>query len=216
ATVRAWRDGPAPAPDPPTRVRGTRTLALPAVWRGVAAFVAYAGVELGAGLWAYTLLTSGRGMGEQLAGLAVSAYWGSLFVGRLLVGAVAERIGTHRVLTGSLAGIVAGAALVALPVPGSVAGPVAAAGLMLVGLASAPVFPLLTLTTAERVGDGHADRAIGVQVGAAALAGAALPAGIGVLIGRFGPEVLGPCVLGFGLLLAALYLPTRRSAVESG
>lgn len=244
ATVRAWRDGGGGAPagresGPPGRESGpatgagpafqdpasrvTRTLALPAVWRGAAAFAVYAGVELGAGLWAYTLLTEGRGVDRQLAGLAVSGYWGSLFAGRLLVGVVADRIGPHRVVTGSVAGVVAGAALVALPapwLPGPPAAPawLAVTGLLLVGLAAAPVFPLLTLTTAERVGDGHADRAIGVQVGAAALGGTALPAGVGVLIGRVGPEVLGPCLLGLALVLAALYLPYRphRGRIRSG
>lgn len=209
-TARGWRDGGPAAGGGrvagPPAARVTRTLALPAVWRGAAAFAVYVGVELGAGLWAYTLLTAGRGVGEQLAGLAVSAFWGSLFAGRLVVGVVADRVGVHRVLTGSVAGVVAGAALVAVPAPGWLA----VAGLMLVGLAAAPVFPLLTLTTAERVGDGHADRAIGVQVGAAALGGTALPAGVGVLIGRLGPEVLGPCLVVLALALAALYLPTRR------
>jgi len=212
ATVRAWRDGvrarPAPVPAVPAPVapRVLRTLGLPAVWRGAAAFGVYAGVELGAGLWAYTLLTGARGVGEQLAGLAVAGYWGSLFAGRLLFGAVADRAGTHRVITGSVAGLVAGAALVAVPAPGALA----VAGLVLVGLAAAPVFPLLTLTTAERVGDGHADRAIGVQIGAAALGGTVLPAGIGALIGRLGPEVLGPCLLLLALTLAGIYLSTRQ------
>lgn len=186
---------------PPAPVGVARTLTLPAVWRSVAAFVAYAGVELGAGLWAYTLLTEGRGVSDQLAGLAVATYWGSLFVGRLVVGVVAERVGTHRVLTGSMVGIAAGAALVSVPAPGWLA----VAGLMLVGFAAAPVFPLLTLTTAERVGERHADRTVGLQVGAGMLGGTALPAGIGLLIGWLGPEVLGPAVLASSLALAALY-----------
>jgi fucose permease len=207
ATVRAWRDGaPALAAPAPAAPRVRRTLALPAVWQGAAAFGVYAGVELGAGLWAYTLLTGSRGVGEQLAGLAVAGYWGSLFAGRLLFGAVADRAGPHRVITGSVAGLVAGAALVAVPAPGALA----VAGLALVGLAAAPVFPLLTLTTAERVGDRHADRAIGVQIAAAALGGAALPAGIGALIGRLGPEVLGPSLVLLTLTLAGLCRSARR------
>lgn len=194
-----------------TRLGGT--LALAATWLGAAAFGVYVAVEIGAGLWAYTLLTEGRGISGRLAGVAVSAYWASLFVGRLLIGVLGERVGVHRVLSASVAGISAGAVLVALPAPGWLA----VVGLMLVGLASAPVFPLLMLTTAERVGDGHADRAIGLQVGAAAVGGTALPAGIGVLIDRLGPAVLGPSLLVLGLALAAIYLaahPVRRPSRE--
>lgn len=224
-TVRSWRDGspggsptgsqtapgPPPAPAVPTGTvapRVWRTLALPAVWRGAAAFAVYTGIEIGTGLWAYTLLTGARGVGEQLAGLAVSGYWGSLFAGRLLLGALGDRVGIHRVITGSVAGLVVGTGLVAVPAPGALA----VAGLLLVGLSAAPVFPLLTLTTAERVGDRHADRTIGMQMAAAAVGGTALPAGIGALIGRTGPEILGPCLLVLTLTLAGLYrlAPRRR------
>lgn len=199
-----------PAGPPAAAVRVARTLALPGTWLGGAAFGVYVAIELGAGLWAYTLLTEGRGVSEQRAGVAVSTYWASLFVGRLLVGIVAERIGVNRVLITGVTGIIAGAVLVALPA----AGWLAVTGLVLVGLASAPVFPLLMLTTAERVGDRHADRVIGLQVGASATGGTVLPAGIGVLIGRFGPEVLGPSLVVLGVSLAAIYLvahPRRPS-----
>jgi fucose permease len=204
-SARAWRDGARNPEQPAASVAVLRTLALPAVWRGAAAFAVYVAVEVAAGLFAYTLLTEGRGMSERLAGLAVSAYWGSLFVGRLAVGVVVGRVGVHRVLTASVLGLVAGAGLVAVPAPGWLA----VIGLMLVGLAAAPVFPMLTLTTAERVGEGHADRAIGMQVGASAVGGTALPAVIGVLIGAHGPEVLGPALLALTIALTLLVL--RRS-----
>jgi len=141
------------------------------VWLSVLAFAVYVAIEMGAGLWAFLLLTKGRGVSGTVAGLCVSGYWGSLFVGRVVQGLVAERLGTGRVLLGSLLGMLAGATLVA--VPGSAA--LTAAGLALVGLSAAPVFPLLTLTTAERVGEEHADRAIGMQIAGAGLGGAVLP-----------------------------------------
>ena len=65
----------------------------------------------------------------------------------------------------------AGALLVALPGPGWLA----VTGLGIIGFAAAPVFPLLTLTTAERVGAAHADRAIGLQIAGAGLGGALVP-----------------------------------------
>ena len=54
-----------------------------------------------------------------------------------VLGPVAERFGARRVLTGGVAGLVAGAVL--LTVPGPAAVPVA--GLAVVGLAAAPIFP---------------------------------------------------------------------------
>jgi fucose permease len=191
---------------PPAHSSGRRTLALPALWLGVVAFGIYVAIEMGAGLWAFLLLTNGRGVSSTVAGLCVSGYWGSLFVGRVVQGIVAQRLGTGRVLLGSLLGMTAGSGLVALPGPGWLA----VIGLALIGLSAAPVFPLLTLTTAERVGEGHADRAIGMQIAGAGLGGALIPAGIGVLLTDHGVNVLGPSLTVLSVLLLGLYLVLRR------
>jgi fucose permease len=140
----------------------------------------------------------------------VSGYWGSLFVGRVVQGLVAERLGTGRVLLGSLLGMFAGACLVA--VPGSAV--VTAAGLALLGLSAAPVFPLLTLTTADRVGEEHADRAIGMQIAGAGLGGAVLPTGIGILLSRYSVNVLGPALMALSMLLIVLYLVLKRPSIR--
>jgi hypothetical protein len=119
-----------------------------------------------------------------------------MLAGRAGLGPVAERLGAGRVLAVAVAGIAAGAALLAGP------GPVAVAGLLVTGLAAAPVFPLFTLTTAGRFGGGAAAaRAVSLQVAASAAGSVALPAGLGLLIGSAGPRVLAP-----GLLLPALAL----------
>ena len=187
-----------------------RTLALPAVWFGSLTFAVYVAVEVSAGLWAFLLLTEGRGLDRALAGLCVSGYWGSLFVGRIVQGMVAERLGVSRVLLGSLIGMALGAALVALPAPAWVA----VTGLAITGFAAAPVFPLLTLTTAERVGPEHADRTIGLQIGATCLGGASLPTAIGALISRQGVEVVGPALLVLDVLMIVLYLASTRAAAR--
>ncbi|MEU4477367.1 MFS transporter [Micromonospora sp. NPDC023966] len=223
-TVRLWRGGP-PAgatlpPDPiaPQVVPGEpagaaarrasigATLRLPAVWLGGAAFAVYVAIEVSTGLWAFLLLTEGRGLSAALAGLCVSGYWGSLFVGRVVQGVVAERLGTARVLRGSLLGMAGGAVLIALPAPGWVT----VAGLLVVGFAAAPVFPLLTLTTAERVGRDHADRTIGLQIGAAGLGAALVPAAVGVLLARVSVATLGPTLVALALALIALHAAGAR------
>ncbi|MBO4209982.1 MFS transporter [Micromonospora echinofusca] len=218
-TVRAWvrpapatGGGPAHSPAPPVGpVQISATLRLPAVWLGVVAFALYVAIEAGAGLWAFLLLTEGRGMAATVAGLCVSGYWGSLFAGRVVQGVLAERLGTARIMWGSLVGMVLGAVLVALPAPAWVA----VLGLGVVGFAAAPVFPLLTLTTAERVGTAHADRTIGLQIGAAGLGGALLPTGFGVLLSRTSVEALGPALVVCAVVLLALYAASVRRPAAS-
>jgi fucose permease len=95
-----------------------------------------------------------------------------------------------------------GSALLAVPAPGGLA----VTGLVLIGGFAAPVFPLLTLTTADRVGAAHADRAIGMQMGAAGLGATVLPAGIGVAIGWFGAGILGIALGVLAVVTIAVYL----------
>jgi fucose permease len=201
--VRAWADRPVAAEAGPTPVvvRSRDTLTLPAVWISALSFAIYVAIEMGAGLWAFLLLTEGRGLGVTAAGICVSAYWGSLFAGRIVFGLVAERIGSRVVLTGGLVGMLAGTVLVALPAPA----PVTVAGLMIIGFAAAPVFPLMTLTTADRVGAAHADRAIGLQIGAAGLGGAVIPAGIGKILEVYGAVWLGPTLVVAATVLLTLH-----------
>ncbi|MEU7803693.1 MFS transporter [Micromonospora arborensis] len=216
-TVRAWHRGAttdkAPADAgaetaPAVRVPIRATLRLAAVWSGTLAFVLYVAIEVSAGLWAFLLLTEGRGLSAAVAGGCVSAYWASLFVGRVVQGVVAESLGAGMVLRASLAGMAVGAALIAVPGPAVLA----VLGLVVVGFAAAPVFPLLTLTTAERVGAAHADRAIGLQIGAAGVGAALVPGGLGVLIGHTSVEVLGSALVVLALALIALYeWDARRS-----
>jgi fucose permease len=209
--VRAWGDR---RPDPraagaPSGGRARATLALPAVWVGALSFALYVAIEVGAGLWAFLLLTEGRGLGVAAAGICVSAYWGALFVGRIVFGLVAERIGSRTVLTMGLLGMLAGTVLMALPGPAAVT----VAGLVIVGFAAAPIFPLMTLTTADRVGADHADRAIGLQIGAAGLGGAVIPAGIGRILEVYGVHLLGPTLVVGAVLLFLLHLlALRRSS----
>jgi len=162
------------------------------------------GIESGAGIWGYVFLTTGRGLSHEAAGIAVSAYWAMMFVGRAVLGPVAERVGSGRVLGGAVAGVTLGAAIMTVPGPGFVA----VIGMMTVGLAAAPIFPLFTLTTAQRVRAGDVrgtTRTVSLQVAASAVGAAALPAGMGLVIEAFNARVLAPSLLVLGLAMCGVH-----------
>jgi fucose permease len=194
-TVPAWA---APRPRPAGRTR------KPAVAGSLVFTAVEAGIEAAAGIWGYVFLTEGRGIGATVAGLVVSAYWGMTFFGRLLFGTLAERLGVRRVLGAAVLGVSAGAALMIVPSPLA-----AAVGLVVLGLAAAPVFPLFTLTTAERVGAG-ADQAVGLQVAASEVGSAVLPAGIGLAIGASTGTALAPPLLALSLTMCVIYRAVSR------
>jgi fucose permease len=222
---RSWEPPPQALTLPPSRP-GARSPELAAEARprrrpagivlGALIFAAVeTGIESGAGIWGYVFLTSGRGLSHEAAAVTVSAYWAMMFVGRVVLGPVAERVGAARVLAVAVAGVTLGAALMALPGPGFAA----VIGLAILGLAAAPIFPLLTITTAQRSGTdvSGTTRTVGLQVAASTIGSAALPAGLGLAIGAFDAGILAPSLLGLALAMCGCYgLLSRLTGQASG
>jgi fucose permease len=87
---------------------------------------------------------------------------------------------------------------------------VGVAGVLIVGFAMAPVFPGLVSSTSQRVGQRHAGNTIGIQISAAGLGGALLPALAGILAERISLETI-PVMLSVSLLgLLILYMLSTR------
>ena len=152
-----------------------------------------------AGGYAYLFLTDARAVPSGIAAASVSGYWIALLLGRVVLGPVASRSGPRPVLVACMAGMGVGATLLLLP------GFAPVAGILLLGLCAAPMFPLMTLTTPERVGAAWTDRAVGLQSAASAAGSATLPALIGLLIGPYGSQVIAPSLLILVLLNTAAF-----------
>lgn len=211
ATRHRWPGTAQPAAAHPVpAARSLDTLRRLPAWLGMATFFVYSGVELAVAQWSFTLLTLGRDIPAITAGLFVSLYWGSLMAGRVLFGAVANRLPPVPAVRACVVASILGAALLWL-------GSSAAAsllGLMVIGFALAPIFASLISLTPRRLGPAHADSAIGFQIAAAALGGAAVTGGIGMLARGFGLEVIGLAVLLGSLALLALCEAFLRSGGE--
>jgi fucose permease len=213
-TARRWPTPQRPQPQPSKQLKtqSERRVRLPdAIWSGAFVFAVQTGVESGTALWAYLFLTDARAVPPGVAAATASGYWLALLLGRVVLGPVATRTGPRPVLQACLAGMVAGATLLLLP------GLVPVGGVVLLGLSAAPMFPLLTLTTRDRVGAAWTDRAIGLQSAASAAGSATLPALVGLLIGPFGSQVIAPSLLILAMLNAVVFAwTTSRSRQESG
>ncbi len=177
------------------------TLRVPLTWASFMMFLLYTGAELTLGNWTYTLLTEGRGISTQLAGLWAGGFWATFTLGRVLAGLYAHRLKLTVLMFGAMALALVGALLFWWnPVV-----VVSVLGLFLVGFAMAPIFPGLVSSTGERVGARHAANTIGIQLGAAAVGGALLPSLEGALAQRISLETI-PVMLSVALLgLLGLY-----------
>ena len=205
-TRSRWDAAPGPdaaagTPRPAVRVWTIDSVA------GLLAVVVQTGIEMTVALWAFTFLTLHVGVGTVLAGTLASGYWLLLVVGRIGFGQLAERVGAWPVLSIAVGLLVCAAVLVNVPTP-------AAAVLAVVGfgLACAPVYPLLVLTTAERTSAEAADQVVGFQAGASSLGSAIIPGVVGLAIqqssGAFAPAL---AILVGVATLVFCFLSFRRS-----
>jgi fucose permease len=201
-TRREWNIEP-PRDDSSQVVRTDHQAVL---WGALVMFALYSGVEVGTGQWAYTLLTEGRGVSTAAAGGAVTAFWASLTISRLGLGAIGHRVSVHRLLGSSSVLVLVGAGALWLN-PVEWAGLV---GLVVMGLALGPIFPLQTTLTPRRVGVAYTPTAVGYQLAAATVGAAVVPGGLGVLVSRFGLEVVGLVLLVTAVLLVGAIEVLRR------
>jgi fucose permease len=202
ATRRAWdqdtgssrpaaRQLTASAAPPAGSVR--EALASGRVWLLMASFFFYSGLESSVGQWCFTWLTEARGLPVAGAGSWTSAYWGSLTLGRVLLGSIAERFGPDRLLRLASLGAVAGVTMFALS-----PGVLGRFGLLLLGMSLAPMYPTLMARTPARVGPALSGHTVGFLVSSATLGSALLPALVGVLVGRVGLTAIGAMALALG------------------
>jgi fucose permease len=206
ATLSLWRRersqpaDPAATGEPPMVFK---PVARRALWLAPLCFLFYVAAEMGTGLWAASILVNDRGISLAQAGFWVSLYFGSITAGRFGVGLVSERQGNRRLVRLGATLALAGAALFALP---GLPALLSLAGLVLMGLGCAPVFPSLMHEAARRFPADVARTVIGRQMMAAYAGGSVIPAAFGLLATWVGLGAVMPVVM---LLLIALLWATR-------
>ncbi len=177
------------------------TLGRPITWLNILFFLVYTGLEFSVGQWTYSVLTDGRGIAPTTAGAWVSLYWASLTLGRIGFGVIVGSAPLKVLLRWGMLLLVLGAVLLGFEL-----GPIAnAAGVVLMGLAFAPIFPSMIATTPARMGADHAANAVGMQIAGAGLGGALIPGLFGILAGSFGFGVYGAFLLAFVAVLIVLF-----------
>jgi len=213
-TISLWtmtrQDPDSPGAAPERAASLFHTLGRPRVWLNIALFFVYAGLEVTAGQWTYSLFTEARGIAAGAAGVWIAIYWAALTAGRVVSGALASRLAANALLRIGMLGALAGALLIWWD-PGMGAGP---AGLAALGFALAPIFPTLIAETPARLGRAHATSAIGFQVAGAYLGVAAIPGLTGLLATYVGLEVIGPCLVATAVVLLLLQETARSSSLR--
>jgi fucose permease len=179
-TANRWTDDSHHDDEPRPAMAPVRfVVRQPLVWLQIALFFVMTGIEAGAGTWAYTSLFERFGLPEGQAGLWAGFYWGSIALGRMVLPPLSRDMMPARLIQLGTYGLLVGALMMTRDQVW-----VYQAGLLIFGLAMAPMFPTLMSLTPARLGPGVSLHAIGFQVSAAVLGGATIPSLAGVLADR--------------------------------
>ena len=149
-------------------------------------FFLYTGVELGLGMWIYSLLTESRGVALEVAGFITGSYWGMFTIGRIIAGLYAKKIADRKMIYLSVCLALLGIGLL-ITNSGQLTSII---GIGVAGLAIAPIFPGLVSNTASRVGQIHNANTIGLQIAASGFGIAIVPSLAGLLAKIYGLEAI--------------------------
>jgi len=190
-----WRRFPTP-PSPPTATGKGKGQRIRGMTPNLVAFFAYCAVEASTGLWAASFLLKQRGLSSVLAAGGASAYYLGITLGRLLNGFLSSCFDAKNLIRGGQAMILLGISLMFLPLP-----ILSLAGLMIIGLGCAPIYPTMLHETPRRFGAENSASLMGIQMATAYVGLTLMPPLLGLTVDRFGLQLYP-----FGLLLLALLL----------
>ena len=203
SSLPLWQRFPVPSAPQTSADRG-KIHQIRGMIPNLVAFFAYCAVEASTGLWAASFLVQQRGLSQILAAGGASAYYLGITVGRFLNGFLSSHFEARNLVRGGQAMILLGIVMIFLPFP-----ILSLAGLMIIGLGCAPIFPTLLHETPRRFGAENSASLIGLQMATAYVGLSLMPPLLGLIVDRFGLQLYP-----LGLLLLALMLASSTERLN--
>jgi fucose permease len=142
-------------------------LAIPSVKLALVSFIFFSVTETTTGLWSSSYLVGVEGISAAAAARWTASFYGGITLGRLLSGFLSIKIKNAALIRAGQLVCVLGALLLILPLPVAVS----AAGITIIGLGTAPVFPAMLHETPVRFGSRASGAIMGLQMAVAYLGG---------------------------------------------
>ena len=179
-------------------------LAIPGAKPLLLAFFCYCALEQTMGLWAGSYLALYRSFTPERAAGFTGLFFLGITLGRALNGFLTIRFSDSFLTRTGFVIIALGIAAVLLPLGDALA----LAGLVLVGLGCAPVYPCIIHATPARFGAGRSQAVIGILMAGAYLGNCLMPPLFGLIANHISIGLLPPYLL---LLLAVMALSHRQA-----
>lgn len=163
-------------------------------------FFCYCALEQTAGLWASSYLTLHKGVSSEMAAIFASLFYIGITVGRAISGFITMKLNDIQMVRLGQSIIVLG--IMAMVLPGS--NVLALAGLILIGLGCAPIYPCVIHSTPAHFGADKSQAIIGVQMAFAYIGTMLMPTLFGLIASRISVALL-PCYL-FAILVIMIIM----------
>lgn len=181
---------------------------IPGVKEVMITFFCYCSLEQTAGLWASSYLVLDRGIAPETAAGFASLFFLGITAGRALSGFLTLKWNDTQMVRMGLCVIALGLAALFLPF-GQTA---ALAGLVLIGLGCAPIYPSIIHATPGHFGAERSQAIIGVQMASAYIGNCLMPPLFGVLADHTTIAVFPYCLLGILILMGTMHEKLQKRA----
>jgi len=177
-----WRlggqSGPGGGEVSPRILTPGQLLRIPGVKAVMGAFFCYCALEQTAGLWASSYLTLQKGIPAETAAGFTGLFFLGITAGRALSGFLTLALNDRQMVRLGQGTAALGTAALLLPLEGTA---VALAGLLLIGLGCAPIYPCLIHATPGHFGAENSQSVIGVQMASAYVGTCLIPPLFGLI-----------------------------------
>lgn len=165
------------------------------------AFFCYCAIEQTTGLWASSYLVLYKGVDPETGAFFASLFYIGITLGRAVNGFLTVKLSDTTLVRGGLGIIGIGIGAMLLPLGEGVS----LAGLVLIGLGCAPIYPCIIHSTPEHFGADKSQALIGVQMASAYVGTCLTPPLFGLLASRISTALLPVYLLAFMGLLTVMY-----------
>ena len=156
------------------------TLKLPGAKSILTAFFCYCALEATTGLWASSYMVLYKGIDAKTAAKWASLFYLGITVGRLICGFVTDKLGDRKMVRIGQALALIGILLLFIPFGDFMV----LAGLVLIGIGCAPIYPSLIHETPENFGADKSQSIMGIQMATAYVGSTFMPPVFGFLAAK--------------------------------
>ncbi len=183
-------------------------LRIPGAKEVMVCFFCYCAVEQTAALWASSYLTLYKGIPAETAARFAGMFFIGITVGRALSGFLTMKLNDVQMIRLGQGLIGAGVLIMLLPLGAGAS----LAGLIIIGLGCAPIYPCIIHSTPDRFGADRSQAIIGVQMANAYVGTCLMPPLFGLIANHISVSLFPVYMLGILVLMTVMHeLLTRKT-----